>query len=1174
MTKLIQNLEEKTQSVLMEGLSDDAAELAGVDKDIVDDAVKGLSYANYLELGNAIDIGDAETVKEILGTVADLVPGDDIDLEESDPFYDKPIPGKKLAEPARSWGEILWKLSDEKLTRLYNKKMKDCGGAYNPGTSAVTPIKREMELRGLLEEGWPKGWRKPQDPWMPDVPVPDKFKKDGRVMKRRKGYKAWLQSERDKASSARLKEVEDFELEEPIDMMGKPCYKCKKGYFTETGFHDDMDGVQHCSECGWKTDRYLTKFEQAKEAGLNEADNPSAPAAATPAQPAVTPPSAGSSIDAVAQPAETAVDKDNNEMQQGRKEVDDLDVGDEIEVADIDGEPAAGRVRNANGPGNTIVITGKGDEEHMIRKDSILSTPIIDVGVNGVQEEIDRLKEQLEASLDEKGRTTRIKNKTKLGDKMKRAERIEKKKQNKEIVESVQDIDVGRELKVGSSISLAGGQGGEVRVIMPKSFIGRAAKVRFYGSGHSGQEFFYVRIDDQNRVLPNKVNERTNVNEGREAKPEDLERIQRLYDQYKTTPRFRDNPKRFKHLMANMMQNLSYRALDNAYNELGIFTDLLGEEDEEQPKGVNDKYDAETLNCKHCGDYYCTSKFGGECPGIQRDLFDESWPQQEETYDEMVEYWKGSLSRSIVSKGVFTQLYDAAGKDIDELNRAIEDEAHSIADSYHGTGEGIGSSDQNHFIASIGSSLGVEDVFGWNKPKLASDEEMERDKANRAAKFGKAIRAESLDEDWMEDAAAEDKITAEFNEKEWAPLGFKRNSNWPGGTTFVANGDPRKLVRAKFKQEGWQKQEDMWWKHPTLNYMSAMEFNRGRVCITSMPVPSYMIKEADDVCDGCAGSGKDYDPRWGADTSCQDCQGTGKKSGVIEEGTEFHFYVEPQEVGALVVSSKGAVHDFYEDPEEARRVAAELNAEYGKVEEDVSFLTFDEIKEIQRAAGIEPVTEVKSGRFKSKAIGNMVKIVGQDDYGNSEHDGKIGTIISAEREHTFSQMVPFRIVYGIRLEDGTRVYVRRNNIRKVKAITEGSFGVYRKSKAQMDSDDGHTAARSSLVKRGGKHVTFKSKKQADTWVKTNSKGENMFVRKVSKPVAETASGGATGAGAVATGVAAVGGPYGVGGSKPIRRGISGTPSIYGKTKLRKKPEPKKRKTSEDAGEGIGRSKKK
>ena len=35
---------------------------------------------------------------------------------------------------------------------------------------------------------------------------------------------------------------------------------------------------------------------------------------------------------------------------------------------------------------------------------------------------------------------------------------------------------------------------------------------------------------------------------------------------------------------------------------------------------LNDKYDAE-LKCVDCGSYYCTSKFGGDCPKKQMDLF-------------------------------------------------------------------------------------------------------------------------------------------------------------------------------------------------------------------------------------------------------------------------------------------------------------------------------------------------------------------------------------------------------------------------------------------------------------------------------------------------------------------------------------------------------------------------
>ena len=126
----------------------------------------------------------------------------------------------------------------------------------------------------------------------------------------------------------------------------------------------------------------------------------------------------------------------------------------------------------------------------------------------------------------------------------------------------------------------------------------------------------------------------------------------------------------------------------------------------------------------------------------------------EETFDEMVDYWKQSLSSSIVSKGVFTQLYDAANNNIDELNSAIADQAYSIAESYHGSGEGIGTSDQNHFIMHIGQSLGIDDLFGWNKPKdshpkdanwpHASDEDMDRDKANRGSRF-KNIGEENSD---------------------------------------------------------------------------------------------------------------------------------------------------------------------------------------------------------------------------------------------------------------------------------------------------------------------------------------------------------------------------------------------------------------------------------------------
>ena len=42
-----------------------------------------------------------------------------------------------------------------------------------------------------------------------------------------------------------------------IDMEGQPCDKQRcSGEYEETGFHDDMDGVLHCTNCGKETDRH------------------------------------------------------------------------------------------------------------------------------------------------------------------------------------------------------------------------------------------------------------------------------------------------------------------------------------------------------------------------------------------------------------------------------------------------------------------------------------------------------------------------------------------------------------------------------------------------------------------------------------------------------------------------------------------------------------------------------------------------------------------------------------------------------------------------------------------------------------------------------------------------------------------------------------------------------
>ena len=78
------------------------------------------------------------------------------------------------------------------------------------------------------------------------------------------------------------------------------------------------------------------------------------------------------------------------------------------------------------------------------------------------------------------------------------------------------------------------------------------------------------------------------------------------------------------------------------------------------------------------------------------------------------------------------------------------------------------------------------------------------------------------------------------------------------------------------------------------------------------------------------------------------------------------------------------------------------------------------------------ITEVKSGPFKSKAIGSKVKVYGQDSFGNSDHSGKTGTVVAAYRTPTFSQMHPWVVEYSIEFEHGTKGTYRREGTRKVK----------------------------------------------------------------------------------------------------------------------------------------------
>lgn len=96
-------------------------------------------------------------------------------------------------------------------------------------------------------------------------------------------------------------------------------------------------------------------------------------------------------------------------------------------------------------------------------------------------------------------------------------------------------------------------------------------------------------------------------------------------------------------------------------------------------------------------------------------------------------------------------------------------------------------------------------------------------------------------------------------------------------------------------------------------------------------------------------------------------------------------------------------------------------------------------------ANKEQVDEVKSGPFNSKVIGRRAKVYGQPEFGDVKYNGEEGEIVGAEREHTFSQMVPFKVVYKLQMDDGNRIYMRRENVRPIKQqakeVTEGTWAI-------------------------------------------------------------------------------------------------------------------------------------
>lgn len=182
-----------------------------------------------------------------------------------------------------------------------------------------------------------------------------------------------------------ISEEETEVIEDKIDELSFANYLelSNAAALGKTDLAKEILGVQdkEPDEFGFETygeDDFNLDFEEDE---LEEADNPFQ---------AISPPSQQLGTQALAQkgqqgnkPSAGAVGNDQEEEIR-RKEIDDLDSGDEIELIDIDGEPVAAKVLSNKGPGDTVVVQGQGNNgRYNVQRDKITGTPRVTESYRG-----------------------------------------------------------------------------------------------------------------------------------------------------------------------------------------------------------------------------------------------------------------------------------------------------------------------------------------------------------------------------------------------------------------------------------------------------------------------------------------------------------------------------------------------------------------------------------------------------------------------------------------------------------------------------------------------------------------------------------------------------------------------------------------------------------------------
>jgi hypothetical protein len=357
MSKYIKGLYNKTERVLNENesLAAKAAALLGTTEDDIASTVEGLTFSDYLALGNAVDVEDVNAANRILGIDGMEESAGKPVVEAGGFFGGGGFNAKHIAQAnkealakRRAADALQKKLDKQEWNRKYGKAAQRKKSKEERAALDVALLNKvENAISNSFPDGDPMDWF---------VGFLEKHNLDlsdvDRVMKKQYG-----------------RTYDQYQ----IDMWDS---------FAADSEHDANMMISQGQDPGsspfWSWDGKSPKVElepnpwgsypgsRWHKKGVNEADNPY-----------VTPPSAGLPSKNLNKGQAT---QDKGEELARSKDVDDLMFGDEIEVADIDGQPSPAKVIMPKGPGNTVAVRGKGGVDVMVKKDSIIGTPKINEG--------------------------------------------------------------------------------------------------------------------------------------------------------------------------------------------------------------------------------------------------------------------------------------------------------------------------------------------------------------------------------------------------------------------------------------------------------------------------------------------------------------------------------------------------------------------------------------------------------------------------------------------------------------------------------------------------------------------------------------------------------------------------------------------------------------------------